>query len=142
GAFSGEHGDGLCRGEWISWQFGPKITEALAKIKTQFDPKGLLNPGKIVNPPKMDDSTYFRYPPSYQVITVQPKLDWSAWNVQNNPVTEAVTAAGSGSDPAQGLAKAIEMCNNNGHCRKFDADVMCPSYRITRNEKDLTRGRA
>jgi Fe-S oxidoreductase len=142
GAFSGEHGDGLCRGEWISWQFGPKITEALAKIKTQFDPKGLLNPGKIVNPPKMDDSAYFRYPPSYQVITIQPKLDWSAWNVQNNPVTEAVTAAGSGGDPAQGLAKAIEMCNNNGHCRKFDADVMCPSYRITRNEKDLTRGRA
>jgi FAD/FMN-containing dehydrogenase/Fe-S oxidoreductase len=142
GAFSGEHGDGLCRGEWISWQFGPKITEALANIKTQFDPKGLLNPGKIVNPPKMDDSAYFRYPPSYQVIQVTPKLDWSAWNVQNNPVTEAVTAAGTGGDPAQGLAKAIEMCNNNGHCRKFDADVMCPSYRITRNEKDLTRGRA
>jgi FAD/FMN-containing dehydrogenase/Fe-S oxidoreductase len=142
GAFSGEHGDGLCRGEWISWQFGPKITEALAKIKTQFDPKGLLNPGKIVNPPKMDDAAYFRYPPSYRVIQVTPKLDWSAWNVQNNPVTEAVTAAGSGGDPAQGLAKAIEMCNNNGHCRKFDADVMCPSYRITRNEKDLTRGRA
>jgi Fe-S oxidoreductase len=142
GAFSGEHGDGLCRGEWISWQFGPKITEALGAIKAQFDPNNLFNPGKIVNPPKMDDATYFRYPPSYQVIQVQPKLDWSTWNVQNNPVTEAVTAAGTGGDPAQGLAKAIEMCNNNGHCRKFDADVMCPSYRITRNEKDLTRGRA
>ena len=142
GAFSGEHGDGLCRGEWISWQFGPKITEALGAIKAQFDPSNLLNPGKIVNPPKMDDAAYFRYPPSYQVIQVQPKLDWSKWNVQNNPVTEAVTAAGTGDDPAQGLAKAIEMCNNNGHCRKFDADVMCPSYRITRNEKDLTRGRA
>ena len=131
GAFSGEHGDGLCRGEWISWQFGPKITEALGAIKAQFDPNNLFNPGKIVNPPKMDDAAYFRYPPSYQVIQVQPKLDWSAWNVQNNPVTEAVTAAGTGGDPAQGLAKAIEMCNNNGHCRKFDADVMCPSYRIT-----------
>jgi FAD/FMN-containing dehydrogenase len=142
GAFSGEHGDGLCRGEWISWQFGPKITEALGAIKAQFDPNNLFNPGKIVNPPKMDDATYFRYPPSYQVIQVQPRLDWSAWNVQNNPITEAVTAAGTGGDPAQGLAKAIEMCNNNGHCRKFDADVMCPSYRITRNEKDLTRGRA
>jgi Fe-S oxidoreductase len=90
----------------------------------------------------MDDASYFRYPPSYTVIPVRPKLDWSAWNVQNNPVTEAITAAGTGGDPAQGLAKAIEMCNNNGHCRKFDADVMCPSYRITRNEKDLTRGRA
>jgi Fe-S oxidoreductase len=142
GAFSGEHGDGLCRGEWISWQFGPKITEALAQIKHQFDPSNLFNPGKIVNPPKMDDTSYFRYPPSYTVIPVHPKLDWSAWNVQNNPVTETITAAGTGGDPAQGLAKAIEMCNNNGHCRKFDADVMCPSYRITRNEKDLTRGRA
>ncbi len=60
GAFSGEHGDGLCRGEWISWQFGPKITEALAQIKHQFDPNNRLNPGKIVNPPKMDDSVYFR----------------------------------------------------------------------------------
>ena len=142
GAFSGEHGDGLCRGEWISWQFGPKITKALAQIKHQFDPSNLFNPGKIVNPPKMDDANYFRYPPSYTVIPVRPKLDWSAWNVQNNPVTETITAAGTGGDPAQGLAKAIEMCNNNGHCRKFDADVMCPSYRITRNEKDLTRGRA
>jgi len=142
GAFSGEHGDGLCRGEWISWQFGPKITEALAQIKYQFDPSNLFNPGKIVNPPKMDDASYFRYPPSYTVIPVRPKLDWSAWNVQNNPVTEAITAAGTGGDPAKGLAKAIEMCNNNGHCRKFDADVMCPSYRITCNEKDLTRGRA
>jgi FAD/FMN-containing dehydrogenase/Fe-S oxidoreductase len=142
GAFSGEHGDGLCRGEWISWQFGPKITQALAQIKERFDPSNLFNPGKIVNPPKMDDSRYFRFPPDYQVIPVQPKLDWSNWNVQNNPVTEVITAAGTGGDPAQGLSKAIEMCNNNGHCRKFDADVMCPSYRITRNEKDLTRGRA
>ena len=56
--------------------------------------------------------------------------------------SEVISVAGTGGDPAQGLSKAIEMCNNNGHCRKFNADVMCPSYRITRNEKDLTRGRA
>jgi FAD/FMN-containing dehydrogenase/Fe-S oxidoreductase len=142
GAYSGEHGDGLCRGEWISWQFGPKITEALAEIKQAFDPKGLFNPGKIVNPPKMDDASNFRFPPSYKVIPLQPVLDWSAWNVQNNPVTEETTAPGTGGDPALGLAKAVEMCNNNGHCRKFDADVMCPSYRVTRDEKHLTRGRA
>ena len=142
GAYSGEHGDGLCRGEWISWQFGPKITEALAQIKQAFDPKGLFNPGKIINPPKMDDASNFRFPPSYKVIPLQPTLDWSAWNVQNNPVTEATTAAGTGGDPAQGFAKAVEMCNNNGHCRKFDAEVMCPSYRVTRDEKHLTRGRA
>ncbi|CAM3758082.1 FAD-binding and (Fe-S)-binding domain-containing protein [Polynucleobacter brandtiae] len=142
GAYSGEHGDGLCRGEWISWQFGPKITEALSEIKQAFDPKGLFNPGKIVDPPKMDDARYFRYPPSYRVIPLQPALDWSAWNVQNDPVTEATTAPGTGGDPAMGLAKAVEMCNNNGHCRKFDAEVMCPSYRVTRDEKHLTRGRA
>jgi FAD/FMN-containing dehydrogenase/Fe-S oxidoreductase len=142
GAYSGEHGDGLCRGEWISWQFGPKITEALAEIKHAFDPKGLFNPGKIVNPPKMDDVSNFRFPPSYKVIPLQPALDWSAWNVQNDPVTEQTTAAGTGGDPAMGLAKAVEMCNNNGHCRKFDAEVMCPSYRVTRDEKHLTRGRA
>jgi len=142
GAYSGEHGDGLCRGEWISWQFGPTITEALAEIKYAFDPKGLFNPGKIVNPPKMDDSSNFRFPPNYKVIPLKPALDWSAWNVQNDPVTEATTAPGTGGDPAMGLAKAVEMCNNNGHCRKFDAEVMCPSYRVTRDEKHLTRGRA
>jgi len=142
GAYSGEHGDGLCRGEWISWQFGPKITEALTEIKRAFDPKDLFNPGKIIDPPKMDDSSYFRYPPSYKVIPLQPALDWSAWNVQNNPITEEISAPGTGGDPAMGLAKAVEMCNNNGHCRKFDAEVMCPSYRVTRDEKHLTRGRA
>jgi Fe-S oxidoreductase len=142
GAYSGEHGDGLCRGEWISWQFGPQITAALGEIKHAFDPKGLFNPGKIVNPPKMDDARYFRYPPSYKVIPLQPALDWSAWNVQNNPVTEETSAPGTGGDPAMGFAKAVEMCNNNGHCRKFDAEVMCPSYRVTRDEKHLTRGRA
>ncbi|MBU3577675.1 FAD-binding and (Fe-S)-binding domain-containing protein [Polynucleobacter sp. UK-Kesae-W10] len=142
GAYSGEHGDGLCRGEWISWQFGPKITEALAEIKHAFDPKGLFNPGKIIDPPKMDDASNFRFPPSYKVIPLQPALDWSAWNVQNNPVTEETSAPGTGGDPAMGLAKAVEMCNNNGHCRKFDAEVMCPSYRVTRDEKHLTRGRA
>jgi FAD/FMN-containing dehydrogenase/Fe-S oxidoreductase len=142
GAYSGEHGDGLCRGEWISWQFGPKITEALTEIKHAFDPNSLFNPGKIIDPPKMDDSSYFRYPPNYKVIPLQPALDWSAWNVQNNPVTEETSAPGTGGDPAMGLAKAVEMCNNNGHCRKFDAEVMCPSYRVTRDEKHLTRGRA
>lgn len=142
GAYSGEHGDGLCRGEWISWQFGPKITEALSEIKHAFDPGGLFNPGKIVNPPKMDDANNFRFPPNYKVIPLQPALDWSAWNVQNNPVTEKTSAPGTGGDPAMGLGKAVEMCNNNGHCRKFDTQVMCPSYRVTLDEKHLTRGRA
>ncbi|MCY7371239.1 MAG: FAD-binding protein, partial [Polaromonas sp.] len=142
GAYSGEHGDGLCRGEWIAWQFGPKITDAFAQIKNHLDPIGLLSPQRIVDAPKMDDTRLMRFPPSYKVIPIQTALDWSAWNVQNDPVTEQTTAPGSGGDPAQGLAKAVEMCNNNGHCRKFDAGVMCPSYRVTRDEKHLTRGRA
>jgi len=147
GAYSGEHGDGLCRGEWIEWQFGPKINEAFAQIKQAMDPLNLLCPGRMVptpaNPvPRMDDTRVMRFPPSYKVIPLQPVMDWSAWNVQNDPVTEQTTAPGTGRDPAQGFAKAVEMCNNNGHCRKFDAGTMCPSYRVTRDEKHLTRGRA
>jgi FAD/FMN-containing dehydrogenase/Fe-S oxidoreductase len=142
GAYSGEHGDGLCRGEWIEWQFGPQITQAFAQIKNFLDPLHLLSPQRIVNPPKMDDTRLMRFAPSYKVIPIKTALDWSAWNVQNNPMTEQTSAPGSGGDPAQGFAKAVEMCNNNGHCRKFDAGTMCPSYRVTRDEKHLTRGRA
>lgn len=142
GAYSGEHGDGLCRGEWIRWQFGPKIDQAFREIKQVFDPLGLLSPQRIVDPPRMDDTRLMRFPPAYRVIPLQPALDWSAWDVQNDPATERTTAPGTGGDPAGGFAKAVEMCNNNGHCRKFDAGTMCPSYRVTRDEQHLTRGRA
>ena len=153
GAYSGEHGDGLCRGEWIQWQFGPKVNDAFKAIKTYLDPDNLLCPGRMVDMPaapipKMDDSRVMRYSSGaagekpYTVIPIKTALDWQAWNVQNDAVTEAITASGTGGDPAQGLAKAVEMCNNNGHCRKFDAGTMCPSYRVTRDEKHATRGRA
>jgi Fe-S oxidoreductase len=142
GAYSGEHGDGLCRGEWIGWQFGPRINEAFAEIKTLFDPLNLLCPQRIVNPPRMDDTRLMRFAPAYKVIPLKTVLDWSAWDVQNDPATERISPPGTGGDPAQGFAKAVEMCNNNGHCRKFDAGTMCPSYRVTRDEKHLTRGRA
>ncbi|MDR6534619.1 FAD-linked oxidase C-terminal domain-containing protein [Variovorax soli] len=147
GAFSGEHGDGLCRGEWIEWQFGPSINEAFRAIKNKLDPIGLFNPGKIIDPPKMDDGALFRFAPAsapqpYRRIPISPVLDWSAWNVQADPVTEETTPPGSGGDVTGGFAKAVEMCNNNGHCRKFDAGTMCPSYRVTRDEQHLTRGRA
>lgn len=148
GAYSGEHGDGLCRGEWISWQFGPRVNDAFAQIKQHLDPDNLLSPQRIVNPPRMDDPRLMRYSPGgegakpYKVIPLITALDWSDWNVQNDPVTEQTSAPGTGGDPAQGFAKAVEMCNNNGHCRKFDAGTMCPSYRVTRDEKHLTRGRA
>ena len=147
GAFSGEHGDGLCRGEWIAWQFGPALNDAFRAIKREMDPAGLFNPGRIIDPPRMDDGALFRTPPTgtahpYEVRAYQPALDWSDWDVQNDPVTEAVSAPGSGGDPAHGFAKAAEICNNNGHCRKFDAGTMCPSYRVTRDEQHTTRGRA
>ena len=90
----------------------------------------------------MDDRALFRFKPGYHGIDYKPVLDWSAWNVQNDPLTEQLSAPGSGEDPTGGFAKAAEMCNNNGHCRKFDAGTMCPSFRITRDEIHLTRGRA
>jgi Fe-S oxidoreductase len=121
GSYSGEHGDGLVRSEWIAPFFGPRLTAALAEIKSWFDPKGLMNPGKIVNPPRQDDRELFRYRPDYRPQAVPGALDWSEWG---------------------GFAGAVEMCNNNGHCRKFDAGTMCPSYRATGDERDLTRGRA
>jgi FAD/FMN-containing dehydrogenase/Fe-S oxidoreductase len=151
GAYSGEHGDGLCRGEWIAWQFGPAINDAFRAIKQKLDPIGLFNPGKIIDTPKMDDGSLFRFAPStapgldqraYRTIALKPALDWSAWDVKNDPLTEQITAPGTGGDNTGGFAKAVEMCNNNGHCRKFDAGTMCPSYRVTRDEQHLTRGRA
>jgi Fe-S oxidoreductase len=95
----------------------------------------------------MDEGALFRFAPPgtprpYQIAPLKPKLDWSAWDVQNDPVTGAVTPPGSGGDATGGLARAVEMCNSNGHCRKFDAGTMCPSYRVTRDEQHLTRGRA
>ena len=142
GAFSGEHGDGLVRSEWVGWQFGPRLGKAFEAIKDLFDPENRLNPGKIVRPSRMDDRSLFRFKPDYRNIDYKPALDWSAWNVQSDPRTEALTEPGSGGDPTGGFAKAVEMCNNNGHCRKFDAGTMCPSFRVTRDEIHLTRGRA
>jgi len=129
GAYSGEHGDGLARSEWIEPFFGPKLTRAFGEIKDIFDPKGLMNPGKIVRPAKQDDRSLFRYKPGYKTISIQTALDWSEYE----------DGTGRRGD---GFAKAVEMCNNNGHCRKFDAGTMCPSYRVTREEQHLTRGRA
>ena len=147
GAYSGEHGDGLCRGEWIEWQFGARLNDAFRAIKNELDPGALFNPGKIIDPPKMDDGALFRFAPAtapkaYKRIALTPVLDWSAWNVKADAMTEKTTAPGTGGDSTAGLAMAVEMCNNNGHCRKFDAGTMCPSYRVTRDEQHVTRGRA
>jgi Fe-S oxidoreductase len=125
GSHSGEHGDGLVRSEFHEAMFGPRIIADFREVKHRFDPGHVLNPGKIVDPPKMDDRSLFRYAPGYRVGELKTKLDWSAY-------------PGAGG----GFQGAVEMCNNNGACRKLEGGVMCPSYRATRNEKDVTRGRA
>jgi FAD/FMN-containing dehydrogenase/Fe-S oxidoreductase len=129
GAYSGEHGDGLVRSEWIEPILGARLVRAFGEIKHAFDPKGLMNPGKIVAPSKMDDRSLFRYKPGYATPVFATGLDWSEHEV------------GPG-NRGRGFAAAVEMCNNNGHCRKFDAGTMCPSYRVTRDERHATRGRA
>ncbi|HLX13593.1 MAG TPA: FAD-linked oxidase C-terminal domain-containing protein [Bradyrhizobium sp.] len=125
GSHSGEHGDGIVRSEFHETMFGSRIIADFREVKARFDPDHVLNPGKIVDAPKMDDRSLFRYPPDYRVGELQTALDWSAY-------------PGSG----RGFQGAVEMCNNNGACRKLEGGVMCPSFRATRNEKDVTRGRA
>lgn len=125
GSHSGEHGDGIVRSEFHERMYGTEITDLFRKVKRRFDPDGLMNPGKIVDPPKMDDRRLFRYQPEYAVAPLKTRFDWSDW-----------TGAGGG------FQGAVEMCNNNGACRKLQGGAMCPSYRVTRNERDVTRGRA
>ena len=125
GSHSGEHGDGIVRSEFHEAMFGPRIVADFREVKQRFDPGNVLNPGKIVDAPRMDDRSLFRYPPDYRVPELKTALDWSAY-------------PGAGG----GFQGAVEMCNNNGACRKLEGGVMCPSYRATRDEKDVTRGRA
>ena len=125
GSHSGEHGDGLVRSEFNEPMFGSQLARAFEEVKDRFDPNGFYNPGKIVRAPKFDDRSLFRYKPDYAGVEIRTELDWSAY-------------PGVGG----GLQGAIEMCNNNGACRKLAGGAMCPSYRVTRDERDVTRGRA
>lgn len=122
GTHSGEHGDGILRSEFLETMLGRRMTEAFGEVKRTFDPRGLMNPGKIVDPPRMDDRSLFRYRPGYGEERPLPVvLDWS---------------------DSGGLLGAAERCNNNGACRKYDPGVMCPSFRVTHDERHSTRGRA
>jgi len=125
GSHSGEHGDGISRSEFHTKMFGEQMVHCFERVKTCFDPDNLFNPGKIVKAPKMNDRSLFRYKPGYKMMEIEQQLDWSSWTGANG-----------------GLQGAVEMCNNNGACRKLNGGSMCPSYRVTRNEKDVTRGRA
>jgi FAD/FMN-containing dehydrogenase/Fe-S oxidoreductase len=125
GSFSGEHGDGIVRSEFNEVMFGKKMIDIFRTIKTSFDPDNIFNPGKIIDAPKMDSRNLFRYAPGYASENISTILNWADWPGK-----------------AGGFQGAIEMCNNNGSCRKLDGGVMCPSFRVTRDEKDSTRGRA
>jgi Fe-S oxidoreductase len=122
GSHSGEHGDGLARSSWHEKMYGPRLVDAFEAVKNAFDPDETFNPGKIVRAPQSDDRNLFRFKPGYADHgPAETALDWSAWG---------------------GFLGAAEMCNNNGACRKFAPGVMCPSYRVTMDERDATRGRA
>ncbi len=121
GSFSGEHGDGIVRAEFIPLMIGEANYNILKRIKTAFDPENIFNPGKIVDAFPMDKS--LRYSPDRIEPDIETVLDFSK---------------------SQGILREAEKCNGSGDCRKLPefGGVMCPSYRATRNEKDTTRARA
>lgn len=125
GSHSGEHGDGLVRSEFHREMFGPELVKAFEDVKDVFDPQSLMNPGKIVRAPKFDERDLFRYAPGYAMRDFTPALDWSDYP-----------------GVIGGFQGAAEQCNNNGACRKSEGGAMCPSYRATRDEQHVTRGRA
>lgn len=121
GSFSGEHGDGIVRAEFIPLMIGEKNYELLQRIKTYFDPHNIFNPGKIVDAYPMDESL------RYEIDRKEPEV-----------------ATLMNFSDSEGILKAAEKCNGSGDCRKTHHmnGAMCPSYHATKNEKDTTRGRA
>ncbi len=121
GSFSGEHGDGIVRAEFIPLMIGEANYELLKCVKAAFDPANIFNPGKIVEAFPMDES--LRYEIDRKEPEVKTLMDFS---------------------DSEGILKAAEKCNGSGDCRKNHtmSGGMCPSYHATKNEKDTTRGRA
>lgn len=121
GSLSGEHGDGRLRGEFLQFMVGDKCYEMMRSIKQTFDPRNLLNPGKILDAPPMDG--WLRHQADHHVDEWETYFDWSE---------------------AGGMLQAAEKCNGAGACRKTEISggTMCPSYMATRREEDVTRGRA
>jgi FAD/FMN-containing dehydrogenase/Fe-S oxidoreductase len=121
GSLSGEHGDGQSRGELLERMYGSELVDAFRQFKAVFDPRGRMNPGKLVDAYPLD--TNLRYGPAYR------------------PSMLGQSRFAFGSD-GHSLQKAAERCVGVGRCRRGDAGTMCPSYRATRDERHSTRGRA
>jgi Fe-S oxidoreductase len=123
GAFSGEHGDGLARTEFNPKMYGEELWTAFKQVKTAFDPDWLMNPGKVVyrddDPTDMRDN--LRYGADYSSLEPQTTLDFS---------------------DEGGFSHLVELCNGCGTCRQTRSDVMCPTYRASKEEIQATRGRA
>ncbi|MDN3689895.1 FAD-binding and (Fe-S)-binding domain-containing protein [Cyclobacterium jeungdonense] len=122
GSLSGEHGDGRVRAAFIPMMVGQENYDLFKRVKATWDPKGIFNPGKIVDAPPMNTS--LRYEPEMKTPDFPTKFDFS--NVG-------------------GILRMAEKCNGSGDCRKLPnsgGGTMCPSYQATRYEKDTTRGRA
>jgi FAD/FMN-containing dehydrogenase/Fe-S oxidoreductase len=120
GSLSGEHGDGQARAELLPKMFGPELVEAFRQFKSLWDPDWKMNPGKVVLPNKMD-------------ADLRLGAEYRPWQ----PETHFKFPKDDGS-----LAKATLRCVGVGKCRQYDGGVMCPSFRVTREEKHSTRGRA
>ncbi|WP_202703677.1 FAD-binding and (Fe-S)-binding domain-containing protein [Flavobacterium sp. UGB4466] len=121
GSLSGEHGDGIVRGEFIPYMIGESNYELLKRIKLAFDPNSALNIGKIVNALKMDEN--------HRVVSGRVEPDIKTFQDFSDSL---------------GILRAAEKCNGSGDCRKLPSagGAMCPSYRATKNEKETTRARA
>ncbi|MFO1523747.1 MAG: FAD-linked oxidase C-terminal domain-containing protein [Kiritimatiellia bacterium] len=119
GSLSGEHGDGRLRGEF--WMPCASTAPRRRPVKTLFDPRGVFNPGKIIDTPPMDTS--LRHAPGHPTPEYPTLFDFS---------------------DAGGVVRAAEKCNGSGDCRKgpLAGGTMCPSYMATREEKHTTRARA
>ena len=119
GALSGEHGDGIIRGYFTEKMFGSELYEAFRDLKSAFDPLGIMNPGKIIQTPKITSN--LRKNASPGAFELKTTLDFSRDG---------------------GFSGMVDMCNGQGACRKTEGGTMCPSFMVTREEEHSTRGRA
>ncbi|MEL6255101.1 MAG: FAD-linked oxidase C-terminal domain-containing protein [Bacteroidota bacterium] len=123
GSSTGEHGEGLAKSYFNEKVYGSELHQAFREVKELFDPRYILQPGRILDAQKPWEEDILRYN--------------SAYNIPNNPGKTILDFSKDG-----GFSGLVEMCNGTGFCRKDEGGVMCPSYRVTRDEKHSTRGRA